>query len=238
MSDRFDADLRDTDERDTDERAADERVPEWIDISVPVEPGRTPTWPGSPGITFERRLDIDRGDEVTDTTVSFSVHTGTHIDAPAHFLGGTATTDRIHPARLVGPCHVVDLRGLTEVTAESFMNALIPTDVRRLLVRTDNSERWSEGFVEDFVGLSVDAAQWVVDRNIDVIGVDYLSVQPFHGPRAVHDVLLNANVIILEGLDLRNTSARAYEMICLPLALVGCEGAPARAMIRPIPMES
>lgn len=210
---------------------------EWIDISVPVGPGITPVWPGAPPIVFERRLDLDGGDEVTDTVVSFSVHTGTHIDAPAHFLRDGATVDAIPPSRLIGPCYVADLRGVDEISPAILEGADVPAGTRRLLLHTNNSARWSGTFESDFVGLTPEASRWCVERGIDVIGVDYLSVQPFTGSRAVHDVLLEAGVIILEGIDLTDVSDGAYEMLCLPLALVGTEGAPARALIRAIPTE-
>ena len=208
----------------------------WIDISVPVGPGVTPTWPGVPKIVFERRLDLEAGDEVTDTTVRFSVHTGTHIDAPAHFLRDGTTVDAISPSRMIGPCHVADMRGRSEVCADDLEESGVPLGVRRLLLLTDNSARWSAKFESDFVGLTPEASSWVVARGIDVLGVDYLSVQPFSGSRAVHDLLLEAGVVILEGIDLTDVSEGAYEMVCLPLALVGTEGAPARALIRSIPV--
>ncbi|MFT6398061.1 MAG: arylformamidase [Bradymonadia bacterium] len=210
---------------------------EWIDISVPVAPGLTPIWPEAPDIVFERRLDLDAGDAVTDTTISLSVHTGTHIDAPSHFLRGGATVDAIPPARLIGACHVADLRGVLEVSAAALDAASVPAGTRRLLLLTDNSARWSSKFELDFVGLTPDASRWVVARGIEVLGVDYLSVQPFTGSNAVHEVLLKADVVILEGIDLTDVSDGAYEMICLPLALVGTEGAPARAMIRATSVE-
>lgn len=214
------------------------REAEWIDISVPVGPGLTPVWPGAPPIVFERRLDLARGDEVTDTTISFSVHTGTHIDAPAHFLCGGTNTDAIQPSRLIGPCYVADLRGQEQISADALTRAKIPTATPRVLLRTDNSDRWAATFDPGFAGLTPEAARWVVERGIELLGIDYLSVQPFEGSRAVHEALLSAGVVVLEGLDLRGVEAQTYELICLPLALVGSEGAPARAMIRPISTET
>ncbi len=207
---------------------------DWIDISVAVAPGRTPIWPNSPEILFERRLDIERGDVVTDTTLTMSVHTGTHVDAPAHFLGDGATVESIAPSRLIGPAFVVDLRGHERVTAALLNAADVPEGTSRLLLLTDNSARWSATFEKDFVGLAPDASSWLVGRGIDVIGVDYLSVQPFTGSNSVHEILLEAGVIILEGIDLSHVSAGAYELNCLPLALIGTEGAPARALLRAI----
>ncbi len=206
-----------------------------LDISAPVGPGSVPTWPGSPSPAFERRLDIARGDEVTDTTISLSVHTGTHIDAPAHFSGCGATTDAVDLADLIGRCYVADLRGTALIDADRLARARIPDGVERLLLRTDNSDRWAPSFDPEFTALTPDAATWIVERGIRLVGIDYLSIQPFEGSRAVHDTLLEAAVVILEGLVLRDVEAKAYELICLPLALIGCEGAPARAVLRSFP---
>lgn len=205
----------------------------WIDVSVPIAPGLVPLWPGAPEVRFDRRLDVARGDAATDTTLSMSVHTGTHIDAPAHTLEGGATSDAIPLSWLIGPACIVDLEGVDLVTAELLERLDLPRDTTRLLIRTDNSARWSDTFASDFVALSPDASAWIVERGMRLVGVDYLSVQPFDGPRAVHDILLQAGVVIVEGLDLSAAPTGACELMCLPLALHGCEGAPARVIVRP-----
>ncbi len=208
-----------------------ERV--WIDVSVPVAPGIVPLWPGSTPLEMTRTLDRERGDEATDTTIRMSVHTGTHIDAPAHTIAGAPTTEQLALDTFVGACFVADLRGRASIDAADLESAGVPAGTTRLLLRTDNGGRWGPDFDPAFVALTPAASQWVVDRGMRLIGVDYLSVQAYGGPRAVHDILLGARVVIVEGLDLRHVEAGDYDVVCLPIALHGCEGAPARVILSP-----
>lgn len=206
----------------------------WIDVSAHVAPGVTPTWPGSPAIGFERRLDIARGDVATDTTLTMSVHTGTHIDAPAHFVAGGRTVEQLDLSALVGPAYVADLRGVDPITAAALDAAGIPADTERLLLLTDSSAPWEPEFREDFPALSVDGAHWIVARGMRCVGIDYLSVQPYHGSDEVHLSLLGAGIVLVEGLRLGAVRPGRCEFVCLPLLLVGCEGSPARALVRPV----
>jgi arylformamidase len=209
----------------------------YIDISVPVSPD-LPRWPGSPAIEFHRSLDLERGDIANDTTLRFSVHTGTHVDAPLHFLKEGGSVEQMPLNILIGPAVVVDLSDVEVVAAETLDRLALPTNTKRLLIRTRNSLLWQTGvkeFQPDFVALTADAAQWVVDRGICLIGVDYLSVQRFKDGPETHLILLEAEVAIVEGLNLIDVSAGEYELVCLPLNLKGVEGAPARAILRPLP---
>ena len=162
------------------------------------------------------------------------VHVGTHVDAPLHFIEGGAAVETLPLDNLMGAAWVAHLPGVDAVTAADLEQAGIPSGTRRLLLRTDNSDLWAQEaqFRPDFVALTLDAARWVVERGIRLIGNDYLSVQRFHDGPETHQVLLNAGVILLEGINLASVVPGEWELICLPLRLVGADGAPARAVLR------
>ncbi|NEQ82824.1 MAG: cyclase family protein [Moorea sp. SIO2I5] len=207
----------------------------YIDISVPVSP-YLPTWPGSPAIEFHRHLDLEDGDIATDTTLHFSVHTGTHVDAPMHFIPGGQSVEQLPLDVLIGECQVVVVPDDVDViTAEVLKQLTLPVNTQRLLLRTRNSRLWRSQvreFQPDFVALTADAAEWVVERGIRLIGVDYLSVQRFDDGPETHQILLKSEVVIIEGLNLTDISTGKYELLCLPIKLKGVEGAPARVILR------
>lgn len=207
----------------------------YIDISVPVTDAGMPRWPGSPAVRFEPRLRMSNGDNADDTNLSLNVHTGTHIDAPSHFVPGAPTIDQVGLDTLLGPCFVADCRGTPVVTAAALEGADIPADTKRLLLKTDNVDKWGPEFDESFVGIGMDGAAWITERGIGMVGIDYLSVQPYSASDELHQHLLGADVVVLEGLNLAHVEAGHYVLVCLPLALQGLEGAPARAVLLPIP---
>ncbi|QUS59970.1 cyclase family protein [Synechocystis sp. PCC 7338] len=210
----------------------------YIDISVPVSP-ELPRWPGSPEIQFQRSLDLNNGDIATDTTINFSVHTGTHVDAPSHFISEGNTVDQLDLDVMMGMAYVAVFPDDVEfITADLLNNLPLPAQIKRLLLRTRNSYFWQikgSEFQKDFVGLTADAAQWIVDQGIQLIGIDYLSVQRYYDGPATHQILLDAEVVIIEGLNLDSVSEGIYELICLPIKLKGIEGAPARVVLRYFP---
>lgn len=209
---------------------------DYLDISLTISPD-LPHWPGSPAIELSRRRDMDRGDPVNDSTLVCGVHTGTHVDAPLHFLADGADVTHLSLDVLIGPAVVAELSDLEVIAAHDLEALNLPADTRRLLLRTRNSAIWQRGdreFHTDFVALTVEAAQWVVARGIRLIGVDYLSVQIFQGDPQTHIALLQAGVVIVEGLNLTEVAPGPYELICLPLKLAGAEGAPARAVLRKV----
>lgn len=204
-----------------------------IDISVQVGPG-TPRWPGSPPFRAETWMSLVRGDVATDTVITHSVHLGTHIDAPAHFVPGGATVDAIPLDVLVGPCQVVEVSGGGAIGPERLEEVLPKRGATRILLRTENSGLWkSEGdrFFPDFTALSPAGAAWLVERGVRLVGIDYLSIQRYDDPPDTHLHLLRAGVVILEGLDLGQAPAGHYDLVCLPQRLVGLEAAPARALL-------
>lgn len=207
---------------------------ELIDISLPLS-ADLPVWPGNPPFRLTAVHRLADGAHCNESEIATNIHTGTHIDAPWHFLAEGDTTDTVPLEKLVGPATVVALPGIREITAADLEGAGIDANVQRVLLKTGNSDLWAQGvkeFAEEFVALTVDAAEWLARRQIKLIGIDYLSIQPYGGSNRTHEALLEAGVIILEGIDLHDVDAGEYELICLPLAIRGAEGAPARAVLR------
>lgn len=210
-----------------------EQVEGLIDISTPLDQP-IPVWPGDPRPEVRRLMTLEAGDDATVSALSMCVHTGTHIDAPAHFVRDGAAVGELGLERLVGPAHVAAFEGAC-VDAADLAAAAIPTNCKRLLLRTPNSALWGQGdaFKEDFVALTPEAAQWLVDRGIDLVGIDYLSIERYGEPdNRTHQILLGAGVVVIEGLNLSRATPGDYELICLPLRLDDAEGAPARAVLR------
>lgn len=203
------------------------------DVSLPISEELV-VWAGDPPVRLPRLMDMARGDELTLSGLEISAHTGTHVDAPAHFLAGGAGVETLSLDSLVGPALVVAAPEVAALSAEVLAGLSIPAGAERLLFRTRNSELWARNerrFVEDFVALTADGAQWLVERGVRLVGVDYLSVAPFADPAPVHRILLQAGVIALEGLDLSQVVPGWYQLICLPLKIVGGDGAPARVIL-------
>ncbi|NUO02549.1 MAG: cyclase family protein [Saprospiraceae bacterium] len=212
-------------------------MPSYIDISVPLHEN-LPVWTGSHGIHISSLNAIARGDLANVSRLDIDIHSGTHIDAPLHFVEGGKTTAEIAIERFIGPCYVAEIKDKAIIGAKELEQAAIPDNVSRLLLKTDNSERWKDSshrFFEDFSALSPEGAQWVADRGIDLIGIDYHSIQRFADPPDVHIILLEREIIILEGLNLRHIAPGAYELICLPIYIQGVEGASARAVLKTNP---
>ena len=203
------------------------------DVTLTISPHMI-VWPGDPPVIMERTSSIASGDSANVSQISMSCHTGTHVDAPDHFLNNGKTVENLSLELLVGRAYVLDLPDVNLITASILMDADIPPRTRRLLFKTKNSQLWANGnkeFQTDFVGLSVDAAELLVDRNVRLVGVDYLSVAPYKMGKQVHTILLNAGVVVIEGLDLSQVSQGRYTLHCLPLKLGGAEGAPTRCIL-------
>lgn len=203
---------------------------EFLDITLPVTPGMA-VWPGSPVVEFSRRLTLET-DGVEDTSLALGAHTGTHLDAPSHFIPGGLTVDGIDPEVLIGPAWVAEVAGAEIISRPHLEGLAIPSDSRRLLLRANGGARRTPPFSPAFTALDDSAAEWVADRGIALFGIDALSVEPFGGYGRTHGILLGAGVILLEGLNLDDASPGLWELICLPLRLSGVEAAPVRAYLR------
>jgi arylformamidase len=203
------------------------------DISVPIHPEMV-VWPTQPGVEMRYLSQLSVGDIATVSRLSLSVHTGTHMDAPVHFMPGQEGIDELDLHTLVGTALVVDVPDADELSAEVFDALAIPGGTERLLVRTSNSRLWDTGhdtFYEDYVAVTRSGAQWLVDHGVKLIGVDYLSVAPYHDLVVPHQTLLGAKVVIVEGLNLSAITPGRYEFVCLPLKITGCDGSPVRAVL-------
>lgn len=205
-----------------------------FDISLTISP-TLPTWPGDPGIELEQTESMDKGGDVNVTRMNMGVHTGTHVDAPHHFLNDKRTVEQLALDVLTGPCYVVQLPdGVEAITSEVLARTEITPDMKRILFGTRNSRLWSKGetkFQTDFVAITEDGAEWLVEHGVQLVGVDYLSVAPYEDSTPTHEVLLKAGVVVVEGLNLSQVMRGFYELYCLPLKIAGSDGAPARAIL-------
>jgi len=209
---------------------------ELTDISLPLTAG-LPVWPGNQPFRLDAVHRLSDGDRCNESAISLNVHTGTHIDVPWHFLDEGGKTDSLDLSLMIGPAFVVWLPTIKRITADVLQSLQLPKDTTRLLLRTDNSLLWAGDagtFREDFVALSVDASEWLAKTAIRLVGIDYLSIQLYVESDRTHEALLEAGIVILEGLNLHEVEQGQYELICLPLKIVGAEGSPARAVLRRI----
>jgi len=198
----------------------------WLDISVPIYAGMV-HFPDNPPIEIDTITHIERGDICTLSRLTMGNHTGTHIDAPIHFLPGGAGAEEVPLENLIGPARVVEIKDPQAVKAEELRAHNLDIG-ERLLFKTVNSQRcWTTSqFIPDFVSIAEDAASYLASLNTLAVGIDYLSA----GSPETHRTLLSAGVVIVEGLNLTGISEGRYELLCLPLKINGGDGAPARAL--------
>jgi arylformamidase len=209
------------------------------DVTVPLS-NELPTYPGDPGIQIGDWRALAKGDSANVSVVNFGAHTGTHVDAPAHFIEGAEKIEWLSLDSLMGEAVVVEVPENYIVIDEDFVTRHVMPGTQRVLFKTRNSAFWNETpprFHSDFTHLNLEAATWLRDQGAKLIGIDYLSIERFKsGNHPVHLALLSKGVVILEGLNLSGVPAGSYELICLPLRLrseLG-DGAPARAVLRTI----
>jgi arylformamidase len=206
------------------------------DITLTVTPGMV-VWPGDPKVKLERVRKIEDGANSNVSEVAMSVHTGTHMDAPVHFLPGEKSIDTLPLDVLIGPAQVVQLPESCDlINSDVLAKADLDNGVERVLFKTRNSSFWLNHdqamvFQTGFVGISKDGAEFLVKHGVRLVGIDYLSISPYKNSRPTHEVLLKANMVILEGANLADVPAGHYQLICLPLKLGGSDGSPARAVL-------
>ena len=204
----------------------------YYDISMPISPDM-PIFPGDPGVEIMPALEIAKGDMADVALLRMGSHTGTHIDAPAHMFPGGTTVDKLALDVLVGDAVVAEVDAPSAVASGDLEALMLPRSTRRLLLKTRNARYWdAREFHEDFVYLTPDAARWLVDRRVELLGFDCLSIERYGAPKPeAHHILLQAGVIIVEGLDLHEVPSGCYHLCCLPLKIVNGDGAPARAIL-------
>ena len=203
-----------------------------IDVSVPLD-ASLPTYPGNTPFSLEAIKRLARGESSNVSTVHMSAHTGTHVDAPRHFFDGAAGVDLLPLEMLIGRVRLIEIRSRKGIGPDELSDINLSEDVR-VLIKTPNSRLWgSPEFNPDYVGVTEAGAKHLIGQGIKVLGVDYLSVEQFKQPGApAHHVLLGGGTIVIEGLNLRDVEPGVYEMFCLPLRIVGADGAPARVVLR------
>jgi arylformamidase len=203
-----------------------------IDVSVPLD-GNLPNYPGNTPFTLEPMKRLARGESSNVSTLHMSAHAGTHVDAPRHFFDSGVGVDALPLEILCGRTRVIEVTSRKAIDAEALAALDLSEDVR-LLIKTHNSRLWGTGeFQKDYIGVSESGAKYLVEHGIKVVGVDYLSVEPFKTPGApTHHMLLGGGTIVIEGLNLRDVEPGIYDMLCLPLRVVGADGAPARVVLR------
>ena len=204
------------------------------DITVPISSG-VPIYEGDPPAAIESVSAIADGSDANVSRLCCGVHTGTHVDAPNHFIDGTLRVDALSLDKLIGPCRIVEVAGEMAEIGPEHLPDILP---ERLIFKTRNSEFWNEperGFRIDFTSLSASAAAVLADAGVKLVGIDYLSIEKFGSEDfATHRILLEREVVILEGVDLRGVPAGEYELVCLPLKYIGGlgDGSPARTVLR------
>jgi arylformamidase len=204
------------------------------DVSLPVSTD-LPVWPGDPPIALERTSSIQAGAVANVTRIVLGSHAGTHVDAPRHFFEKGRTADEIPLEACIGPCLVIEHVPERPIERED-LDSRDFEGCRRILFKTRNSDAWARaraGFTEHYVSLGLSAALSLVERKTVLVGLDYLSIEAFNAPgNPVHSILLENEIVIVEGLDLSAVRPGKYELICLPLKIAGSDGAPARAVLR------
>jgi len=204
------------------------------DISLTIYPGML-AWPGQPQVAIDTVKSIAQGDSSNVSLLHIGTHTATHVDAPRHFIPGAPGIDSIAPEVLVGPVRLFQLPEVPLID-RSLLEGLELKGVERLLFGTRNSALLTQkSFEQNYIAISEDAAHYLVDMGIKLVGIDYLSIEKYHSEsRPIHHVLLGAGVVIIEGLDLTGVPAGDYELICLPLKIKDGNGAPARVFLREV----
>lgn len=205
----------------------------WIDISATIKPGMV-HWPDNPDIKVEKMLDMERGDVCNVSVLSLGSHTGTHMDAPLHFIRNGRSLDKMPLEATIGPCRVIEIKDREAVKVEEIQSARIKAG-ERILFKTRNSKKsWkSDAFDEEFVYISKEAAAYLAKAKVQTVGIDYLSVGGYRKDGIeTHHALLGAGIWVIEGLQLGKIAPGRYELCCLPLKVLNSDGAPARALLR------
>lgn len=206
-----------------------------FDVTVAVSEN-VPIYSGDPSVAVSSFMSMANGDAANVSEIRLGAHTATHVDAPNHFIDGARRVHELDPHRLIGPCRVIEIDKSVVAIEPGHLGSI--GNAERVLFKTRNSAFWSEpetGFRSDFTYITLDTAKMLVERGIVLVGIDYLSIEKSGAPgHPVHIALLEKEVVILEGLDLRGIEPGDYEIICLPFKYEGGggDGAPARTFLK------
>lgn len=205
---------------------------EWIDITMPVRNNMV-HWPGDADIKIKRINSIGAGDDFNLTNISFSAHTSTHMDAPLHFIDNAKDISTLPLNAVIGKSKVIEIKDNKSIKLEELESHNIEEN-DRLLFKTCNSLiDWSmKEFINDYVYLTTEAAEYLAEKKVKTIGIDYLSIAGLNNAKEVHKILLSSEIWIIEGLSLNGVAGGLYDLICLPINIIGSDGAPARAVVR------
>ena len=208
-----------------------------FDISVPIKPDM-PTWPGDPPVKLEKLSSMEDGDTANTTLLEMSVHTGTHLDAPNHFLPNGKTIDQLSLQSFIGEALVMEIAKNIDTITDQVLQSHEDYDrlkkTTRVLFKTRNSSLWAShclAFQTDYVGLDASAAAHLGNLSLSLIGLDYLSIATYQDTHQPHEILLSQDIALLEGVNLSSITPGLYQLICAPLLIEGCEGAPVRAFL-------
>lgn len=207
------------------------------DISLPITT-TMPVWPGDPPVQLERISAISDGENANVTLMHLCAHTGTHIDAPKHFIDSGKTIEDIPLEKLIGEALVLhiaeDVEVITATVLETHPQKEMLLKAKKVLFRTHNSTLWAAhpcNFVEDYIGIDASGAMYLAELGLDLIGVDYLSIAPYKHTYEPHHILLGQEIVLLEGINLSRVPQGFYQLFCLPVNIVGSDGAPARVIL-------
>ncbi|WP_027634648.1 cyclase family protein [Clostridium hydrogeniformans] len=203
----------------------------FFDVTLDLSE-ETIIYPGDPKFEKEYICSIDMGDSFNISSIAMGSHTGTHIDAPRHFYKDGDTIDSIEIEKLIGEAKVIDLLEAEEINKEILEKFYIE-EGDRILFKTRNSKILRENrYEENFVSLTKDGAEYLIEKNIKLVGIDYLSIEGINSEfNDVHLLLLKNNIVIIEGVDLLDVPHGEYNMSALPLKIKGGDGAPARVIL-------
>jgi arylformamidase len=204
------------------------------DITLTISPDLV-VWPDDPPVELIQDSSIANGDEANVTRMKLGVHTGTHIDAPRHFIDDGETVENIPIALLTGRAYVLHVDDDVDlITKDLLENSSIPPRTKRVLFRTRNSHHWNSPhteFDQNYVAVDPEAAAYLIQRGVKLVGVDYLSIAPYHDVIPTHQTFLESGIVVVEGLKLGEVAQGRYTLYCLPLKIAGADGAPARAIL-------
>ena len=205
---------------------------DWIDITMPIRNNMV-HWPGDTDILVKRINSIGAGYNYNLTNISFSAHTSTHMDAPLHFIDNAKDISTLPFNAVIGKAKIIEIKDTISIKPEELETYNIEENDRILFKTRNSSVDWGmEEFISEYVFLTTEAAKYLAEKKIKTIGIDYLSIAGLNNTEEVHKILLSSEIWIIEGLLLNEVTEGLYDLICLPINIVGSDGAPARAVVK------